>query len=64
MIDTKNAIQSLKNNKAPSLDNIAVELLKKGEEALHIKLSQLLLIWRREERPTALETGNIIPVHK
>ena len=65
MIDTKNAIQSLKNNKAPGLDNISAELLKNGGDTLHKKLFELILIiWRREEKPTAWETGNIIPVHK
>ena len=33
----KNAIQNLKNNEAPGLDNISAELLKNGGDTLHKK---------------------------
>ena len=53
-MDVKNAIQSLKTNRAPGLDNIPAELLKNGGETLHTKLFELILIiWRREEKPAA-----------
>ncbi|XP_066964342.1 uncharacterized protein [Macrobrachium rosenbergii] len=62
LIDEKNAIISLKNNKAPGLDNIPAELLENDGEMLHSKIFELtIMIWRTEENPTTWETGNIIP---
>ena len=61
----RKAIKSLKNNKAPGLDNISAELIKHGGEILEFQLFKLIIkIWRVEAIPNDWDTGNIIPVHK
>ena len=61
----RKAIKSLKNNKAPGLDNISAGLIKHGGEILEFQLFKLIIkIWRVEEIPNDWDTENIIPVHK
>ena len=61
----KRAIQKLKNNKTPGIDNISAELLKNGGQTLEFQMHRLILkIWRKEEIPMDWDTGIIIPVHK
>lgn len=59
------AIRSLKNNKAPGLDEIAAELLKHGGDGLVRELTNLLnSCWWRKCVPEDWRTGVIIKIPK
>ena len=63
--EVKNAISSLKNNKAPGSDLITAEVLKAGGEpivnTLHLIFSKIL---KEETTPIHFSTMLITPVHK
>lgn len=63
--ETKMAINSLKNWKAPGTDGIPAELLKYGGEVLHTNIHELCLtIWKEEKLPEDWNKAIIIPPHK
>lgn len=65
IMEIREAVQKLKNNKAPGIDNISAELIKHGGEALLIKL-QLLFdeIWKTEKIPEDWQASIIHPIYK
>lgn len=63
--DTREAVEKLRNNKAPGLDGIQAEILKKGGEGLFNKLHELILkIWNEEGIPDEWRIGIICPILK
>ena len=65
MQETTDAINRLKNNKAPGGDTLPAELLKKGGTRLHEEMHKLMVtIWNTEMLPEEWKTGIIIPIHK
>ena len=59
------AINCLKNNKAPGLDNLPAELFKTGCEELTTVLHQLIVrMWNEEKLPNEWMIGVICPIHK
>ena len=65
LVEIKEAIKSLKNNKSPGKDTIPAEIWKYGGEILEEKIYNLILsIWKEERIPEMWEEGIIIPLHK
>jgi sorting nexin-29 len=59
------AIKKLKNNKAPGVDAITVELIEQGGTELKNRMFQLILrIWTDEELPNEWKFGIICPILK
>ena len=59
------AVNGLKNNKAPGLDNLPTELFKTGCEELITALHQLIVrVWTEEKLPDEWMIGVICPIHK
>ena len=59
------AIQSMRNNKSPGIDNIPAELYKKGGGLLRNKIHSLIKgIWKEEKIPTDWKTNIIVPIYK
>lgn len=59
------AIKSLKNNKAPGLDEVCAELLKHGQEVVVESLTHLFnMIWHREDVPADWRRGVIVMLPK
>lgn len=60
-----NAIDSLKNNKAPGPDGIPAELIKKGgNELIGIMHDMIKEIWNTERLPQQWLDGALCPLHK
>ncbi|XP_076031048.1 uncharacterized protein LOC143019264 [Oratosquilla oratoria] len=65
LAEVKEAINTLKNNKAAGLDGIPAEIYKIGGNLLHYQLHQLLIkIWTNEELPSDLRDSAIITIYK
>jgi hypothetical protein len=63
--EVKQALRGLKNNKAPGVDMIAAELIKKGGPKLEEHLYQLIRnIWDKETLPKEWKMGIIVPILK
>jgi hypothetical protein len=63
--EVNGAIVGLKNNKAPGMDGIQAELIKKGGSALSRHIHQLIAdVWEKEVMPYEWSMGIICPVHK
>lgn len=63
--EVKDAINSLKKNKAPGDDSIAAELFKVGGERLVIAVHELITrSWSEETLPNEWKTGVICPIFK
>lgn len=63
--ETCSAINVLKNNKAPSIDNILAEIFKEGWPLLQQQLHQLIIkIWIQEDIPTNLKDAMIVTIYK
>ena len=63
--ETKEAIKTMKNHKAPGEDLITAELIKYGGSKLHTQIHDLISqIWDEEKIPTEWETALITPIHK
>ena len=63
--EVKAAIRSLKNGKAPGVDQVTAEAIKAGGETLLRRLQSLLqTIWRTEQVPDAWRKAIIVPIHK
>lgn len=61
----KQAMKAIKPFKSPGPDNIPLELLAHGGEALTIRLHRLFLrIWEEEEVPADLKDANIVAIFK
>ena len=59
------AIQSMRNNKSPGIDNIPAELYEKGGGLLRNKIHSLIEgIWKEEKIPTDWKTNIIVPIYK
>jgi sorting nexin-29 len=59
------AISSLKNNKAPGMDNLPAELFKTGSEELFKAMHALIVrVWTEERLPDEWMIGVICPIHK
>jgi sorting nexin-29 len=59
------AIQSMKNNKSPGIDNIPAELCKNVGGLLLNKICSLIKrIWKEEKMPTDWTTNIILPIYK
>lgn len=65
MEELKEAIQRLKNGKAPGNDKITTEMVKNmGEEGRQFLLEILNKIWEEEKIPSDWELGLIVPIFK
>ena len=65
IVEIRNAICSMKNNKAAGPDNIPAEALKNGGPLLHTQIYELVTkIWTSEIIPKDLRDGNIITIFK
>ena len=63
--EVKEAIKTLKNNKAAELDGIPAEVYKVGGDLLPHQLHQLLVkIWANEDIPTHFRDSAIITIYK
>uniref|UniRef100_A0A914XFE1 Endonuclease/exonuclease/phosphatase domain-containing protein n=1 Tax=Plectus sambesii TaxID=2011161 RepID=A0A914XFE1_9BILA len=63
--EVKAAIKSLKNGKAPGVDQITTEMLKAGGDVLVQRLHTLLgIIWTAEQVPEAWKKAIIVPILK
>jgi endonuclease/exonuclease/phosphatase family metal-dependent hydrolase len=63
--EVKDAINSLKNNKAPGDDSLPAELFKAGGERLAIAVHELIVrVWGEETLPEEWKTGVICPIFK
>jgi hypothetical protein len=63
--DVNNAILKLKNNKAPGIDLIQAELIKKASPDLVERMHHLIInIWTTETVPEDLNLSIICPIHK
>ena len=61
----KSAIKSLKNGKAPGIDQVTAEMIKAGGDTLLQRLHSLLkLIWHTERIPSAWKKAIIVPILK
>ena len=65
IVEVKEAIKKLQNNKAPGIDCITAELLKADVEFSAMKVHQLLgKVWKQEKIPTNWKKGLIIKLPK
>ncbi|XP_022196882.1 craniofacial development protein 2-like [Nilaparvata lugens] len=63
--EVEEAVESLKNNKAPGEDTITAEMIKAGGPPLLKALHSLIVqIWREEEMPEDWRMAVICPIHK
>jgi hypothetical protein len=63
--EMKEAIDKLKNNKAPGPDNINAELIKSSKPVLINILHKIIhKVWETETTPQEWEEGLICPIHK
>jgi hypothetical protein len=61
----KEAIEKLKNNKAPGSDNINTELIKSSKPVfINVLLKIIQKLWETETKPQKWEEGLICPIHK
>ena len=63
--EMRSAIRSLKNGKAPGMDQVTAEMIKAGGDILLQRLHVLLTrIWRSERVPSAWKKAIIVPILK
>lgn len=63
--EVRREICSLRNNRAPGIDDICAEMLKKGGDKLLETLHQLIeQCWNQETIPDEWNSGAICPIHK
>lgn len=58
-IEVATAIKSLKNNKAPGLDEVSTKLLNHGGEHVERLTNLFNLMWRSEEISVTATTGGL-----
>ena len=59
------AIEKLKRNKWPGIDQIPSELIKAGVRAIHCEIHKLInSIWHKEDLPEEWKESIIVPVYK
>ena len=59
------AVQSVNNNKSPKIDNIPMELYKKGGGLLLNKIHSFIKgIWKEEKMPTDWTKNITVPIYK
>jgi hypothetical protein len=59
------AIYSIKNNKAPRIVIIPIELIKEGGVNLHKRLHTVITrVWKKEEMPDDWKIALFCPIHK
>lgn len=65
ILETKQAIMKLANNKSPGTDNLPAEIFKIGEENLVQFFHKLIVeIWKQRILPKNLNIGIICTIHK
>lgn len=65
MEEVQQAINELKNNRAPGEDGIVAEVLKTGGKVLQENLFSLILeVWQQEQMPSQWQVAVICPIHK
>jgi hypothetical protein len=58
-------IHSFKNNKAPGIDKIPVELIRIGGTELHTRIYKLIIkLWEEEKMPEESNMALHCPIHK
>jgi len=63
--EIERGIEMLKNGKAPGIDEVVSECLKKGEKKLIQQLHKLIIdIWEQEQIPEAWRMSVLCPVYK
>jgi hypothetical protein len=59
------AIEKLKSNKSPGIDQIPVELIKEGGRTIHGEIHKLIIsIYNKEELPEEWKESIIVPTYK
>ena len=59
------AIEKLKSNKSPGIDQIPAELIKEGGRTIRYQIHKLIFsIWNKEELPVEWKESIIVPIHK
>jgi len=59
------AIEKLKSNKSPGIDQIHAELVKSGGKTIHYEIHKLIIsIWNKEELPEDWKESIIVPIYK
>jgi hypothetical protein len=59
------AIGKLKRYNSPGVDQIPAELIRAGEETLHLEIHKLIkLVWCKEELPHQWKESIVVPIHK
>ena len=65
LAETELSIRQMKNGKAPGVDGIPAEVLKRGGDELASRLHHLiLLIWQTEEIMSDLQDADIVKIFK
>jgi len=59
------AIDKLKRNKSPGIDQIPAELTKAGGRTICLEIHKLIIsIWKKEKLPEKWKESIIVPIHK
>jgi len=59
------AIDKLKSNKSPGIDQIPAELIKAGGRTICLEIHKLITsIWKKKEMPEGWKESIILPIHK
>jgi len=65
IMDIEMAVQSVNNNKSPDIENIHMELYKKGGGLLLNKIHSVIKgIWMEETMPMDWTKNIIVPIYK
>jgi hypothetical protein len=59
------AIEKLKRQKSPGIDQIPAELIKAGGRIIPSEIHKLIIsIWKKEELPEEWKESVIVPIYK
>ena len=62
--EVESAIEELKSNKSPGIDQIPAELIKAGGRTICYEILKLLIsIWNKEELPEEWKESVIVPIY-
>ena len=65
LLEVEIAIEKLKKNKSPGIDQIPAELIQDGENLLLTEIYKLVLaIWKKEMLPVQWKESIIVPIYK
>jgi hypothetical protein len=58
------AVEKLKSNKSPGIDQIPAELIKAGGRTIHGEIHKPISIWNKEGLPEELKESITVPIYK